>query len=530
MIVTPAWWGKTLISGSYRLPFQHMGKFQGPNATLSVLAAATVATTLSACSAGQTATRVGRIADENTVVIAVSAAPASLDFTKTSGAAIPQALMGNVYEGLVKINDEGEVEPLLATSWDISPDRRTYTFKLQRGVTFSNGSPFDAETAKFSIDRVRSDEWTNGLKKQMDLVSETKVLDSHTLEVTLERPSNRWLWSMGTFVGAMMSPDGVAELATNPIGTGPYTVAHWAVGQSLSFDARPDYWGTKPNNDAAAIRYFSDAVGATNALRSGDVDVVYSMQSPELLQTLTEYRIDEGTTNGEVLLSMNNRRAPFNDIRVRQAVLYAIDRQAVIDTAWAGKGIDTGGAPVPPTDPWYEESKRYPFDPDKARELIREAGAEGTRIVLSVPSLPYATNVSEIVVSQLRDVGLDVVIESTEFPAVWLSKVHRAHDYDMSVIMHVEARDIPTLFGNPEYYLGFDSETVRQSLERADAGAPEEQTEYMRQAVDEIMAEAGAATLFNYPNIVVSAPNVAGVEANVISEGLPLAPLRKEKN
>ena len=100
----------------------------------------------------------------------------------------------------------------------------------------------------------------------------------------------------------------------------------------------------------------------------------------------------------------------------------------------------------------------------------------------------------------------------------------------MSVIMHVEARDIPTLFGNPEYYLGFDSETVRQSLERADAGAPEEQTEYMRQAVDEIMAEAGAATLFNYPNIVVSAPNVAGVEANVISEGLPLAPLRKEKN
>ncbi|WJZ03332.1 ABC transporter substrate-binding protein [Corynebacterium freiburgense] len=506
-----------------------MGKFQAPNATLSVIAAATVTATLSACSAGSTAARVGRIADENTVVVAVAAAPASLDFTKTSGAAIPQALMGNVYEGLVKINDEGEVEPLLATDWEVSSDRLTYTFHLQKGVTFSNGSPFNAETAKFSIDRVRSEEWTNGLKKQMDVVSETRVVDPHTLEVTLTRPSNRWLWSMGTFIGAMMSPDGVSELATNPIGTGPYTIDQWAVGQSLSFAARSDYWGNKPANNGAAIRYFSDAIGATNALRSGDVDVVYSMQSPELLQTLDSYQVKEGTTNGEVLLSMNNRREPFNDVRVRQAVLYAIDRQAVIDTAWAGKGIDTGGVPVPPSDPWYEESDRYPFNPDKARELIKEAGAEGKRIVLSVPSLPYATAASEIVVSQLRDVGLDVVIESTEFPAVWLSKVHKAHDYDMSIIMHIEARDIPTLFGNPDYYLGFDSETVRQALELADSDSPDNQVTHMRRAVDGIMEEAGAATLFNYPNIVVSSPNVDGVRANLVAEGLQLSTLRKEQ-
>ncbi|MDO4685411.1 MAG: ABC transporter substrate-binding protein [Corynebacterium sp.] len=507
-----------------------MGKFQAPNATISVIAAATVTATLSACSAGETVTRVGRIADENTVVVAVSAAPASLDFTTTSGAAIPQALMGNVYEGLVKINGEGEVEPLLATSWKVSADRLTYTFYLREGVTFSNGSPFNAESAKFSIDRVRSEEWKNGLKKQMDVVAETQVVDSHTLEVKLQRPSNRWLWSMGTLTGAMMSPDGVGELATKPVGTGPYTVDQWIAGQSLSFSARDDYWGDKPANDAAAIRYIGDAVGATNALRTGDVDVVYAMQSPELLDTLSNYKIDRGTTNGEVLLSMNNKRAPFDDVRVRQAVMYAIDRQAVIDTAWAGQGIDTGGAPVPPTDPWYEPSERYPYDPEKARQLIREAGAEGRRIVLSVPSLAYATSASEIVVSQLRDVGLDVVIESTEFPAVWLSKVHKAHDYDMSLIMHVEARDLPNLFGNPDYYLGFDSETVRQALESADAGAPDQQVEHMRRAVDGIMEEAGAATLFNFPNIVVSSPNIAGVQANVVSEGLPLATLRKEHN
>ncbi|QGU01575.1 Glutathione-binding protein GsiB precursor [Corynebacterium kalinowskii] len=500
----------------------------------TVLATVTLSAVLAlcGCSAGSTATRVGRIADANAVVVATFGPPASLDFTRTAGAAIPGALMKNVYEGLVQIDEQGDVQPLLATSWERSADGQEYVFHLREGVHFSNGDLFTADTAKFSIDRVSSDAWTNGLKSQMSVVESTEAVDPHTLKVHLKRPSNQWLWAMGTFVGAMMTPAGVEKLAEEPIGTGPYELEHWAVGQSLTFSAREDYWGERPANDTAAIRYFSDAVGATNALQSGDVDVVWAMQSPELLDVLRargDYQVQVGTTNGEVLLSMNNQRAPFNDVRVRQAVMHAIDRQAVIDTAWDGYGVDTGGVPVPPTDPWFEKSEQYPFDPDKARELLAEAGIneDNNDVVFTVPSLPYASAISELVVSQLKDIGLDVTIQSVEFPAVWLSQVLKGKDYDMSLIAHVEPRDLTTLFSKG-YYLGFDDPATAELFARADTGSAEEYPQLMNQAVDNIMANAAADTLFNFPNIVVARQGITGIEPDVRTDGIALAGLGKQ--
>lgn len=483
------------------------------------------ATGLASCMAGSTATSIGRISGPDTVVVGTTSAPASLDFTTTGGAAIPQAMMSNVYEGLVTINSDGEVEPHLATSWEVSHDGTEYTFQLREGVRFSNGEEFNAETAKFSIDHVRTG-WTNGLAAQMDVVSGTTVLDRHTLQVTLATPSNNWLWSMGTLIGAMMTPSGIDTLATDPVGTGPYTVEHWAVGESLTLEARPDYWGEQPENSTAAIRYFSDATGTTNALQSGDVDLVWAMQAPELLDTLPdEYAVEVGTTNGELMLSMNNQVAPFDDVRVRQAVMHAVDRQAIIDIVYQGHGTDTGGTPVPPTDPWYEKSQRYPFDPERARQLLAEAGlAEGeAEITISVPSLPYAEVTAEVLYSQLRDVGFTVNLKSTEFPAVWLAEVMGDQNYQMSLIAHVEARDIPVLFGSPDYYLGFDSALVRDQLALAESGPPADQVGHMRSAVTEIMAQAGASTLLNVPNIVLTAPGVTGVEPNVVTDALPLA-------
>lgn len=481
---------------------------------------------LASCSAGSTATQVGRVAGAS-IVVGTTGVPASLDFTTTGGAAIPQALMANIYEGLVRIDQDGQVVPHLAESWEVSGDRTRYTFRLREGVTFSNGDPFTAETAAFSIAYVQ-DEWTNGLKSQMDVVESTRVLDEHVLEVNLSRPSNTWLWSMGTLTGAMMTPAGIPTLATDPVGTGPYVLDRFAVGESISFDVREDYWG-EPARQDAAIRYFSDAVSAVNALHSGDIDLVWAMQAPELLDTLPEeYDVEVGTTNGEVILSMNNDRAPFDDARVRQAVAYAVDRHAVNDVVWEGLATDTGGAPVPPTDPWFTGEDFYPHDPDRARELLREAGYSADdppAATISVPSLPYAQNISELVYSQLREVGFDVELTTVEFPAVWLGEVMGAHDYDMSIIAHVEPRDIPTLFGDPDGYLGFDDAQVRAELLAADTGA--DQVGHMRAAVEGIMAEAGALTVFNSPNIVVLSPDVTGVDPNVVTDALPLAGMER---
>ncbi|MCS4490555.1 ABC transporter substrate-binding protein [Corynebacterium sp. ES2775-CONJ] len=483
---------------------------------------------LSGCSAGSTASQSvhEQLSDSNAVTVGVSAAPASLDFTTTGGAAIPQALMGNIYEGLVRINQEGDIEPLLAQSWDKSPDGTEYIFYLREGVTFSNGDSFNAETARFSIERVLGDAWSNGLKKQMDVVDSVEVIDPLTLRVTLKRPSNTWLWAMGTLVGAMMSPNGVGNLAEEPVGTGPYTLDRWSVGTSLSLDAREDYWGDPPKNSRAVFRYFTDAIALTNAVRSNNIDAAIGIQSPELLDSLRADKnlsVEVGTTNGEALLSMNNARAPFNDIRVRQAVMYGIDRQAVIDTTWEGYGTDTGGTPVAPTDPWYTGTSSYHYDLEKAQALMKEANAQGTPITISVPSLPYAQAASELLYSQLTDIGFKVTIESTEFPAVWLAKVYKAKDYDMSLIAHVEPRDIPNIFGNPDYYLGYNDKKVQNLLEAADQAPATEYPSMMKDVVAEIMAQAPADTLYNLPLVVVTRQGVCGIPINSVADGLLLA-------
>lgn len=480
---------------------------------------------VSACSAGSTATQVGRVAGQGTLVLGTTGVPASLDFTTTGGAAIPQALMSNVYEGLVRIDAAGDVVPHLATSWDVTDGATVYTFHLREGVTFSDGSPFNAESAKFSIEYVQQS-WTNGLRAQMDVVSGVEALDEHTLRVTLARPSHHWLWSMGTLTGAMMTPTGVDRLATTPVGTGPYLLGRFAVGESISFTRNPDYWG-EPAKENAAIRYFADATSAVNALRSGDIDLVWAMQAPELLDTLPEdYNVEVGTTNGEVLISMNNRRAPFDDPDVRRAVLHAVDREAVNQVVWEGLATDTGAAPVPPTDPWFTGEDFAPFDPDLARELL---DGRTPAITISLPSLPYAQNISELLYSQLRDVGFEVTLETVEFPAVWLAEVMTSKNYEMSIIAHVEARDIPALFGNPDYYLGYDSEPVRAALLAADTAVTvEEQVDHMEEAVATIMSDAGALTVFNLPNIVVTSPGVTGVTPTVVTDALALAGMEKQ--
>lgn len=487
--------------------------------------AVTGALALSACSAGSSdAGAEGEAPDE--IVVAITGTPTNLDFTTTSGAAIPQAMMANVYEGLVELNQAGEIEPLLAESWETSNDGATYTFKLREGVTFSNGADFTADDVKFSIERVQSDAWTNGLKSKMSVVESVTVLDDATVQVDLASASQSWLYNMTTLVGAMFDEDSVSNLAAEPVGTGPFSVSEWNQGQSIELSAREDYWADPAKVGTVTLRYFADAVATTNALQAGDVDVVYNMQAPELLGTFkdnTDFQVIEGTSNGEIVLSMNNQAAPFDDVRVRQAVMHAIDRQAVVDTAWSGYGTVVGAA-VPPTDPYYEDlNDVYPYDPAKARELLAEAGAENLDITFTIPSRPYATAVSEIVVSQLAEAGINATIESAEFPAVWLDKVFTNHDYQMSVVLAVEGRDLLTMFNNPDYYLGYDNTAIAPIAAAADTADEAGYVDGMKEVVRQITADAAANVLFIFPNIVLAKSEVTGVPANSVTEALDLA-------
>jgi len=488
----------------------------------TIVATAVVAVlTLSACSAGSS----GGPSDSNddSVRIALTAEPQNLDFTTTGGAPIPQLLMTNVYEGLVFLDPEGEIQPALAESWEISDDRKTYDFTLQEDVTFSNGEQFTAEDVKASIERVQN-EWALDLKKKMGVVESVEVVSPIHARVNLSRPSNAWLFDMGTSIGAMMWKD-ATELATEAIGTGPYQITEIKRGQSISLEARDNYWGEAPAISDVILRYYGDAVATTNALRAGDVDLIYNLGAPDLIDSFEQdgsFTVQVGDTNREIMLSMNNKRAPFDDVRVRQAVRYAIDNQAVIDTAWAGYGKDIGSL-VPPHDPYYEDlTDMYPYDPAKARQLLKDANAENIDVTWKVPTLPYATASSEIVVSLLADVGINVTIETTEFPAVWLDQVWTQADYEMSVIGTAEARDILITFNDSDFYTGYDNSKIKDIATAADAGSEEEYIEGMKEIARTISEDAAAEFLFLYPLVSVSKVGLEGVQVNEITEALTL--------
>ncbi|MFD1535633.1 ABC transporter substrate-binding protein [Nonomuraea guangzhouensis] len=468
----------------------------------------------------------GQAAKSESLAVGFVAEPANLDFTSTEGAAIPQALLVNVYEGLVKLDQDGKIQPLLAEKWDVSGDRKTYTFTLRKGVTFTNGAPFTADDVIFSLDRVKKD-WQLKIKAQLDVVDKVEKEDESTVIVTLKHPSNGFLYSMATRLGAMFSRTGVADLANKPVGTGPYQLGSWKRGDSIQLAANAKYWGTKPKLSAVTLKYFKDATAMNNALLTGGIDVISSVQAPESLQQFADpnrFETVEGTTNGEVVLSMNNGRPPFNDKKVRQAVRYAIDHKALLDTAWAGRG-QLIGSMVPPTDPWYEDrTGDYPFDAAKAKALL---GGKTYNVKMRIPNLPYAVASAQVVKSQLAQVGITADIEPLEFPARWLDVVFKQGDYDMSIINHVEPRDMG-IFADKSYYFRYDNPEYGKLLAAADEGTEQQQVDDLKQAAKLLSDDAAADWLFGFPNLIVAKKGVTGLPKNGIAEAFDFTALAKQ--
>jgi peptide/nickel transport system substrate-binding protein len=297
-------------------------------------------------------------------------------------------------------------------------------------------------------------------------VASTTVVSPTELKVTLKTPSNSWLFNMTGRVGAMFSRTGVAALATKPIGTGPYTLTTWNRGDSIVLQRNESYWGTKPSVKTVTFKYFKDPTAMNNALLTGGIQVVSTVQTPQALGQFKnggKYQIIQGSTDGEVMMTLNDGKAPLNDVRVRQAINYAIDKKAILQNAWAGYGTVIGSHESP-NDPWFvDESNRYPHDVAKAKELLAAAGKPNLTLELSLPPVGYATAAAPIIISELAEAGITVKATNVTFP-VWLDKVFGKADYDMTIINHVEPRDISALWANPTYYTRYNNPAVTKLL------------------------------------------------------------------
>lgn len=455
--------------------------------------------------------------ESSTLTVGFTLEPPTLDLTTSDAASIPQLLLYNVYETLVKMDSTGAIKPLLATGYDISDDGTTYTFHLDPGAKFASGTPVDADAVVAGINRMRNGT-SSALKSQMAVVSDVQAQDAHTVDVRLSQPSNFWLYSMTSTAGMIVDP-AVTDMATQPMGSGPYMFDSWTKGDRITLKKNPSYWGSAANFDQVVFRYIADPNAMVAAMLSSGLDVVGEMTSPDSLSLFSDtsvYTVIKGTTNGEIVLGFNHDRASLQNLLVRQAICYAIDRQALVDTVWAGQG-QVIGSMVVPTDPYFEDlSGVYPYDPGKAKQLLAQAGAENLTLSLRVPITPYAPPAATFIASQLAQVGITVNVEELDFSSRWLPEVYLGGDYDMTIVAHVEARDIVN-FANPNYYWHYDNPQFQQLIEQADQATPSQFITDMKQAARMLADDAAADWLFVFPNLIVAKAGITGIGENATS-------------
>lgn len=456
--------------------------------------------------------------------------PTNLDISGTAGQAIPQVLLDNVYEGLVRIVDDGAIEPALAERFEVSADGLTYTFVL-RDAEFHDGQPLTADDVVWSLTRLLDDTTTAVLPVQLAQFAKvsTVTADANVVTITLSERDNDLLYNLTQRGGVIFKKD-TTDFASAANGTGPYVFASWDKGSSITLERFEKYWGRRGDSQTVVFRYFADTAALSNAMLAGDIDVMTTVQSPETLevfQSRDDLTVLSGTTNCEVTLSMNNSRAPFNDIKVRTAVRQALDKKALIDVAWAGYGTEIGSF-VPPTDPWFEDlTDVAPYDESAAREALVAAGVvAGTPITLDVPPINYATNSSEFIADALGKVGFDVTITPVTWDE-WLDRVFTKADYDLTIVCHIERNDM-AIYANPDYYFRFDNAEYRDLIAAAGAAAePQERTAALRAAARLLSEQSPSDWLWLMPSLQVAKRGVTGLAKNSVGDSYNIARIER---
>ena len=369
---------------------------------------------------------------EGGVIAAIAGEPDQLDPHKTS-AYFSFEVLENVFDTLVEPDENLQMRPALAESWEVSDDELTWTFRLRPGVTFHDGSPLTAEDVAFSYNRIIDEELTNVDK--FSAVTSVEAPDPATVVIRVDRPVPNMLTNLGGFKGmAIVSRRNVesGEIATHPIGTGPFAFANQRSGDSITLVANPDYWDGAPDISGVRFRFISEPSTALSALQAGEIDWTDSVP-PQRVQQL---RNDESVTlavepsNDYWYLALNEAREPWNDVRVRQAIAYAVDRDAIVQATSYGTAAKNMLA-IPEGNPWYVPYDRYDEGGlDKARELLDEAGVRPRNLdMLVTTDYPETVTAAQIVADNLAPLGITVNIRTVDF-ATWLDEQNKGN-FDM---------------------------------------------------------------------------------------------------
>ncbi len=456
--------------------------------------------------------------------------PTSMDPTADATASIATCLRDNLFEGLLRLDGSGKLVGSLARSWDVSQDGTTVTFHLVTGARWHDGSPFTAQDVTFAWQRAMdpNSKPANPHRDYWAPVSAVDAVDDATVKVTLKTYSDNWLFHMGAGSAAIVSSKSVANNATAPIGTGPFKFGAWNRGASLALTRNDDYWGTKAALKDVEFRFISDPDAMNNALKAGDIDAIGQVQGPEQLaqfQQDASFSVVKGAGVGKTMVSVNNASGPLADKRVRQALYAAIDRKAWIDGIMSGYAVPIGSHATPNEgEPYYVDlTGTNAYDPARAQGLLAEAGQTNLTLRLAqISAFPYAVRGTDILNSQLAAIGVTLKVEPMEFPR-WLQGVFlNAQDYDLTIINHVEERDIGN-YADPKYYWHYNNPQVADWLKQADAQPDEGKRKDLYAQVQRQLAD-DAANLWVYAanQLLVLKSTLQGCQMPGISPSLYL--------
>ena len=404
----------------------------------------------------------------------------SLDPHKSVAAGTKEILF-NIYEGLVKPDEEGNLNDAVAESHSISEDGKVYTFKLRNGVKFHDGTTVTAEDVKYSIERCAG---INGdgtpLVEAFSNVDKVEIPDESTIDIYLKEADTEFL----AYLTVAIVPEHVEDLEADPVGTGPFHYVSRSPQENIVLEKFSDYWDTENQAylDKVTFRIVKDSNAVVTNLKSGTLDMYARLSSTQTAQLAedSDFTIYDGGMNLVQALYLNNAVEPLNNVKVRQALCYAANRQEVLDMIADGKGTIIGSSMFPAFGKYYvpELSERYNQDIEKAKELLKEAGyPDGFELTITVPNnYQQHIDTAQVLVEQLKAIGVTAKIQQVEWDS-WLSDVYADRKFQSTVV-------------------GFDASTLTANamLQRWMSDSDKNMINFSDAQYDQVMSEANATT------------------------------------
>ena len=441
----------------------------------------------------------------------------SLDPHKAVAAGTKEVLF-NLYEGLVKPDSEGNLYDAVASSHEILEDGKVYRFTLREGVKFHDGSLVTAEDVKYSLEKCVDISGGEPLVAAYSAIERVDIVDEKTVDVVLKEPDTDFL----PYLTAAIIPASNENPDTNPIGTGPYKYVSRSPQENIVLEKFADYWGTPANIEHVTLQIIANADAIVTSLNGGAVDMFARISQAQAQQVSDDFNVLEGTMNLVQAVYLNNAAAPFDDVRVRQALCYAIDPQGIMDMVSDGKGTQIGSSMFPAFGKYYMEELNdlYATDLERAKQLLAEAGyPDGFSFTLTVPSnYQQHIDTAQVVAEQLKQIGVTADIQLIEWDS-WLSAVYTDQNYEATVV-GVDAssltaaalleRFVSTAGNN---FINYSNPAYDEAFANAKASVDDAQkTEYYKECERILAEDAANVYIQDLPSFVALNKKYGGYE------------------